>query len=62
MEKNGNTFAPGDTVVAGINTGDKTASARRSGTIQEACTDDRVKVAWDDGTTTLEQPEHLQRG
>lgn len=62
MEKNGNTFAPGDTVVAGINTDGKTASARRSGTIQEACNDDQVKVAWDDGTTSLERPEHLQRG
>jgi hypothetical protein len=62
MEKNGNTFAPGDTVVAGINPDGKTASARRSGTIQEACNDDQVKVAWDDGTTTLERPEHLQRG
>ncbi len=62
MEKNGNTFAPGDIVVAGIGNNGKTASASRSGKIEEYCDNDQVKVAWDDGTSTLERPEHLQRG
>lgn len=61
MEKNGNTFVPGDTVTS--SKGDKTASARGAGKIKDSVSEDgRMKVAWQDGTETFEKPDDLNRG
>lgn len=60
MEKNGNTFVPGDkvrTVSAG-----KTASSRGVGEVRPESSEGRVKVAWEDGTESWEKPEDLNRG
>lgn len=55
MEKNGNTFVPGDRVH--VLRGGKTAS-KDSGTVVSAV-EGRLKVSWDDGTETYERPENL---
>lgn len=60
MEKNGNTFVPGDKVRA-VSTG-KTASSRGVGEVRPESSEGRVKVAWEDGTESWEKPEDLNRG
>lgn len=60
MEKNGNTFVPGDRVRT-TSTG-KTASSRGVGEIKPESSDGRMKVAWEDGTESWERPEDLNRG
>jgi hypothetical protein len=60
MEKNGNTFVPGDTVRS-ANTKGKTAS-QSTGTVRPETSEGRLKVAWQDGTESWEKPEDLNRG
>jgi len=58
MEKNGNTFAPGDAVTS---TAAKIASAAVTGIVKTAADDGRLKVQWSDGTVTFERPEDLNK-
>lgn len=60
MEKNGNTFTPGEKVASTQTTG-KVASTR-TGTVQPESSEGRMKVSWDDGTTSWEDPGTLKKG
>ena len=65
MEKNGNTFVPGDKVVIPVGAFDangKIAASRGKGEVKPETADGRLKVAWQDGTETWEKPEDLNRG
>ena len=64
MEKNGNTFVPGDSVsqTQRAGNGKQASVATREGRVQSAASGDRVKVAWSDGTESWELPEDLNRG
>lgn len=65
MEKNGNTFVPGDKVttnVGAFGSNGKIAAQRGTGRVQPESSDGRMKVAWEDGTETWEKPEDLNRG
>jgi len=62
MEKNGNTFVPGETVV--LARGDrraKYAAYRIKGVVMPEVSEDKVKVAWSDGSLSWESPEDLDR-
>lgn len=65
MEKNGNTFVPGDAVTmtrGPFDSGGKIAAQRGTGKVQPETSDGRMKVAWQDGTESWEKPEDLSRG
>lgn len=65
MEKNGNTFVPGDKVttnVGAFGSNGKIAAQRGTGRVQPESSDGRMKVAWEDGTESWEKPEDLNRG
>jgi len=65
MEKNGNTFVPGDKVTTNpgpADTNGKIAAQRGTGQVRPESSGGRLKVAWEDGTETWENPEDLNRG
>lgn len=57
MEKNGNTFVPGDRVST-HEPGQK-ISQRRIGQVCPESHDGKVKIAWSDGTSSWESPDEL---
>jgi hypothetical protein len=63
MEKNGNTFVPGDKVTLARNDlTTKRAAHRGVGRVQPESSDGRMKIAWEDGSESWEKPEDLNRG
>lgn len=61
MEKNGNTFAPGDPVRVGG--GGKVASGSTIGKVLSADPNtELVEVEWEDGRTSFEKMAELRRG
>ena len=63
MNKHGNTLFPEDRVTKYPDGNDKTASAKHGVVkdIDSSGADIMVKVAWDDGTETFEDPSKLNK-
>lgn len=61
MEKNGNTFSPGARVQMPKKPGEKNAESPRTGVVTGDVTDDgKMKVAWDEGAESWEDPGTLR--
>jgi len=61
MEKNGNTFTPGARVQMPQKPGEKNAAPPRTGVVTGDVTDDgKMKVAWDEGGESFEDPGTLR--
>ena len=59
MIKNGNTFFPNDTVYRGAVFGTKVATQDIGKVVDANAEENRIKVAWNDGTEEWVRPEDL---